>query len=739
MVSKTEGVKKTPDLSELQPLDVPEKPKRKRPQKTETAKRAVPEESLSESSESTGSTPPSQKSSSPQKEPKKKSPLKAKKAAPEKASSSPVSVDAAERETSPASPEEKSTKPSRKSAVSSRPPSLVGEEGKSSPTEPAEEEGATKKRRPAKKEGPSGEAPVQKSRSRSAKQKDDGAAQGQLPLMDQKGPDGSMAPVVQGGAEPAQPVAEVSKTPGEERSKDSRAAAELHAEVEIPSPEAPKEAVHKNLGAAPETGTDPFAEMPDLSALPENLEEETISEGPEALEGASESLLVQEVPGALSAMSDLPDSPPANWKAEGKPIPRRPRYPYVALAGMTMAELRQIAGEYGIPVYSVRRKDELIYQILAAQAARIDQSFGGGTLEIMEEGYGFLRPEGLLPGDHDIYMSASQIRRFRLRNGDVVWGMIRKGRESGQNSALSWVEMINFSDPEKLYGRPQFQNLVPVFPNRQLKLETDRGHLAARLIDLFAPLGRGQRALIVSPPKAGKTSLLKEIASSITQNYSDVILMVLLIDERPEEVTDIKRSVVGEVIASTFDRPSYEHIRVANLALEKAKRLVEMKKDVVLLLDSITRLTRASNLCEPPSGRTLSGGMDPAGLYFPKRLFGAARNIESGGSLTIVATALTETGSRMDDVIYEEFKGTGNMEIHLSRRLAEQRLFPALDIPKSGTRRDDLLLSQEDLEKIWALQRRSVSAEEAEALSLILDRLRRSSSNAEFLSTIKNV
>jgi len=285
--------------------------------------------------------------------------------------------------------------------------------------------------------------------------------------------------------------------------------------------------------------------------------------------------------------------------------------------------------------------------------------------------------------------------------------------------------------------RPHFERLTPIFPNERLKLETRPDILSTRLIDLFAPMGKGQRALIVSPPKAGKTTLLKDIANAITINNPEVILMVLLIDERPEEVTDMQRSVDGEIIASTFDRPAEEHIRVANLAIEKAKRLVEVHRDVVLLLDSITRLARASNLIVPPSGRTLSGGMDPVALHFPKRFFGAARNIEEGGSLTIVGTALVETGSRMDDVIYEEFKGTGNMEIHLSRKLAEQRIFPAMDILKSGTRREELLLSEEELTKIWTLRRRIANLDEADVLNLILEKLRQTSSNKEFLMTIK--
>lgn len=358
-------------------------------------------------------------------------------------------------------------------------------------------------------------------------------------------------------------------------------------------------------------------------------------------------------------------------------------------------------------------------------------------MEILPEGYGFLRPAGLLPSDHDIYVSASQIRRFDLRNGDVVWGLVRPPKDQEHYDALLRVEMVNFSDPEMARQRPHFERLTPIFPNERLKLETRPDILSTRLIDLFAPMGKGQRALIVSPPKAGKTTLLKDIANAITINNPEVILMVLLIDERPEEVTDMQRSVDGEIIASTFDRPAEEHIRVANLAIEKAKRLVEVHRDVVLLLDSITRLARASNLIVPPSGRTLSGGMDPVALHFPKRFFGAARNIEEGGSLTIVGTALVETGSRMDDVIYEEFKGTGNMEIHLSRKLAEQRIFPAMDILKSGTRREELLLSEEELTKIWTLRRRIANLDEADVLNLILEKLRQTSSNKEFLMTIK--
>lgn len=414
-----------------------------------------------------------------------------------------------------------------------------------------------------------------------------------------------------------------------------------------------------------------------------------------------------------------------------------PKLGFNFLAQQTLAELRKIAKEIGVTSISARRKDDLIVDILKTQAETMGYRFNGGTLECLPEGYGFLRPSGLLPSSNDIYVSASQIRRFGLRNGDVVWGIIRPPKEQEHYEALLRVENVNFTDPEAARKRPQFESLTPIFPDEKLNLETDRKIISTRMVDLFAPIGKGQRALIVSPPKAGKTTLLKNLANAITTNHPEVILMVLLIDERPEEVTDMARSVDGEIIASTFDRPAEEHMRVAALALEKAKRLVEVSKDVVLLLDSITRLARASNLIVPPSGRTLSGGMDPAALYFPKKFFGAARNIEFGGSLTIIGTSLVETGSRMDDVIYEEFKGTGNMEVHLSRKISEQRIFPALDITKSGTRKEELLVSEEDLQKIWALRRKITNMDEAEVLNLILDKLRNTVNNREFLATIK--
>ena len=431
-------------------------------------------------------------------------------------------------------------------------------------------------------------------------------------------------------------------------------------------------------------------------------------------------------------------SSPENSAANGevKSVPK-PRYSFTKLSALTINDLKKIAKEIGVSGITSLRKDNLIIAMLKKQAENMKYRFGGGTLETLNEGYGFLRPEGLLPSDDDIYVSASQIRRFGLRNGDVVWGLVRQPKEQEHYEALLRVEMVNFSDPEAARKRPHFSQLTPIFPDEQLFLETSQREISTRLVDLFSPIGKGQRALIVSPPKAGKTTLLKNIAHGVTTNHSDIILMVLLIDERPEEVTDMSRSVDGEIIASTFDRPAEEHLRVANLALEKAKRLVEVGKDVVVLLDSITRLARASNLIVPPSGRTLSGGMDPAALYFPKRFFGAARNIEEGGSLTIIGTALIDTGSRMDDVIYEEFKGTGNMELHLSRKLSEQRIFPALDITRSGTRREELLLSEDQLERIWLLRRRIVNVDEAGALNLIIDKLKQSKNNAEFLKTIK--
>jgi len=401
-----------------------------------------------------------------------------------------------------------------------------------------------------------------------------------------------------------------------------------------------------------------------------------------------------------------------------------------------LTELYKLAKEYQIPYYSQMKKKELIFAILRARAERDGLMFMEGVLEILPEGYGFLRPINYLPSSEDIYISQSQIRRFDLRMGDLVSGKVRPPKENERYFGLLQVEAVNGQDPELAAERLHFPALTPLYPQKKLVLETSPDKISSRLMDLIAPVGLGQRGLIVAPPKAGKTMLLKEIANSITANHPDIHLFVLLIDERPEEVTDMQRSVKGEVIASTFDELPENHIKVAELVLERAKRLVEHKKDVVILLDSITRLARAYNLVIPPSGRTLSGGIDPAAFHRPKRFFGSARNIEEGGSLTILATSLIETGSRMDDVIYEEFKGTGNMELHLDRKLAERRIFPAIDIRRSGTRREELLLTKEELDKLWTIRRNM--NESHEYVESFIKKLAESKTNSEFLQSIES-
>jgi len=419
----------------------------------------------------------------------------------------------------------------------------------------------------------------------------------------------------------------------------------------------------------------------------------------------------------------------------------RPSVSLAELETKTREDLLDIAKELGISGYSALKKQDLIFRLLQAQTEQQGNIFSGGVLEIVDDGFGFLRQESLLPGLNDVYVSQSQIRRFALRTGDMVTGQVRPPKENEKYYGLLRVEAVNGVDPEVAKKRPIFDTLTPIFPREQIRLETLPSNLSTRLMDLIAPIGRGQRGLIVSPPKAGKTMLLKHIANGITTNYNDLHLMICLIGERPEEVTDMKRSVRAEVISSTFDEPVEDHTRVAEMALERAKRLVEGGRDVVILLDSITRLARAYNLAMPPSGRTLSGGIDPIALYPPKRFFGAARNIEQGGSLTIIATCLIDTGSRMDDVIYEEFKGTGNMELHLDRRLAERRIFPAMDIQRSGTRREELLLDEQVLKQVWLLRRMvsmisQNSPSATEATERVLERLARTSSNREFLATL---
>ncbi len=404
-------------------------------------------------------------------------------------------------------------------------------------------------------------------------------------------------------------------------------------------------------------------------------------------------------------------------------------------------DLLEIAKDLGISGYSNLKKHELIVSLLQNQAEKEGNIFACGILEITSEGYGFLRGGNLLQGANDVYVSSSQIRRFGLRTGDSVTGQARPPKEGERYQSLLRVELVNDQDPEQSKSRPAFESLTPIFPNKMFNLETTPENLACRLINLIAPIGRGQRGLIVSPPKAGKTILLKQIANAISTNYEDVHIMICLIGERPEEVTDMKRSARGEVISATFDEMVENQTHVAELAMERAKRLVEAGTDVVILLDGITRLTRAYNLGAPSSGRTLSGGIDPAALYHPKHFFGAARNIEEGGSLTILATCLIDTGSRMDDVIYEEFKGTGNMELHLERRLAERRIFPAIDIQRSGTRREELLVDEFTLKQAWLLRRMAMmvssdSSSSTEATQLILDRLAKTKNNAEFLATL---
>jgi transcription termination factor Rho len=411
------------------------------------------------------------------------------------------------------------------------------------------------------------------------------------------------------------------------------------------------------------------------------------------------------------------------------------------LKEMSISKLTQIAKSMDVPGATGMRKQELIFKVLAAQTEKSGLIFSEGVLETLPDGFGFLRaPEyNYLPGPDDIYVSPSQIRKFDLRTGDTVSGQIRPPKEGERYFALIKVEAINFESPDQAREKVFFDNLTPLYPEEQLKMETPQpDNLSARVIDLVTPLGKGQRGLIVAPPRTGKTMLLQTIANSVTTNHPETTLIVLLIDERPEEVTDMQRSVNGEVISSTFDEPPTRHVQVADMVIEKAKRLVEHKRDVVILLDSITRLARAHNAVVPPSGKILSGGIDSNALQRPKRFFGAARNIEEGGSLTIIATALIDTGSRMDDVIFEEFKGTGNSEIHLDRRLSDKRLFPAIDLQRSGTRKEELLISKEDLNRIWVMRRVLNPLSPVEQMEVVLERLEKTKSNAEFLASMQS-
>lgn len=456
-----------------------------------------------------------------------------------------------------------------------------------------------------------------------------------------------------------------------------------------------------------------------------------------------------------------------NWKDDyvtlkitiNEPYENKGATAFMNIEDMTLAKLKEMAKEKGIKNISKYKKAELLellkeeQQVIEEETAydlqddskevakkQYERASGAGILEVMPDGYGFLRPENYMRSDRDIYLSNSQIRRFNLKTGDWVEGDMRLPRENEKFGALLYVHKVNGDPPDVARRRPNFETLTPIFPLKKLHLEYNEKLLAPRIIDLMAPVGKGQRGLIVAPPKAGKTVLLKQIANAITHNHKEVFLIVLLIDERPEEVTDIRRSIEGEnvqVVASTFDEQPEHHKLVAEMVLERAKRMVEQGKDLVILLDSITRMARAYNVTIPPSGRTLSGGLDPAALYMPKKFFGAARNIEEGGSLTILATALVDTGSKMDDVIFEEFKGTGNMELVLDRYLSERRIFPAIDIYKSGTRREDLLLSEEELEAVFSIRREMGRVNNTEVTEKIIEMLSRSKTNREFMELIK--
>ncbi len=437
------------------------------------------------------------------------------------------------------------------------------------------------------------------------------------------------------------------------------------------------------------------------------------------------------------------DSPPdANPSETAKPNKRSGAGLNIGeLKDMSIAKLTQVAKDLSVAGATGMRKQELIFQILKAQTEKSGFIFSEGVLEVLPDGFGFLRaPDyNYLPGPDDIYVSPSQIRKFDLQTGDTVSGQIRPPKEGERYFALIKVEAVNFESPEQARDKLFFENLTPLYPEERVSLETGPTGLSGRVMDLMTPIGKGQRGLIVAAPRTGKTMLLQSIAQSIAANHSDVYLIVLLIDERPEEVTDMQRSVDGEVISSTFDEPAQRHVQVAEMVIEKAKRLVEHKKDVFILLDSVTRLARAYNTVIPPSGKVLSGGLDSNALQKPKRFFGAARNIEEGGSLTIMATALVDTGSRMDDVIFEEFKGTGNMEIHLDRKLVDKRVFPAIDIQKSGTRKEELLIGPEDLNRIWVLRKVLNPLSAVEAMELLLDKMGKTKSNQDFLASMQKM
>jgi transcription termination factor Rho len=478
--------------------------------------------------------------------------------------------------------------------------------------------------------------------------------------------------------------------------------------------------------AAARTSTDTIAEAPEPEAPPPTPVPPPAPAPPP----------VQAAPAPQAPPAQQPPAPQA--KPEGR---RGQGLNITELKDMSIQKLTQIAKDLNVAGATGMRKQDLIFQILKAQTEQSGFIFSEGVLEVLPDGFGFLRaPDyNYLPGPDDIYVSPSQIRKFDLQTGDTVSGQIRPPKEGERYFALIKVEAVNFEAPDQARDKLFFENLTPLYPQERFLLESGPENLSARVMDLMTPVGRGQRGLIVSPPRTGKTMLLQNIAQSVAKNHPEVYLIVLLIDERPEEVTDMQRSVNGEVISSTFDEPAQRHVQVAEMVIEKAKRLVEHKKDVLILLDSVTRLARAYNAVIPPSGKVLSGGLDSNALQKPKRFFGAARNIEEGGSLTIIATALVDTGSRMDDVIFEEFKGTGNMEIHLDRKLSDKRVFPAIDMLKSGTRKEELLLPREDLNRVWVLRKVLNPLSPVEAMELLLERMGKTKSNADFLAAMQKM
>jgi len=494
----------------------------------------------------------------------------------------------------------------------------------------------------------------------------------------------------------------------------------------------------------PRTGNGPTA--PDASAPTEVANPEQAKAAAPTPEPAAPSSVAAATPPPIQASpSNAAPAPASQGQSPHggpprQPQPQRPRpgLNITDLKDMSIQKLTQIAKDLNVGGATGMRKQDLIFQILKAQTEQSGFIFSEGVLEVLPDGFGFLRaPDyNYLPGPDDIYVSPSQIRKFDLQTGDTVSGQIRAPKEGERYFALIKVEAVNFEAPDQARDKLFFENLTPLYPQERIVLETPDS-ISSRIMDLWTPIGKGQRGLIVAPPRTGKTMLLQSIAQSVSKNHPEVYLMVLLIDERPEEVTDMQRSVDGEVISSTFDEPAQRHVQVAEMVIEKAKRLVEHKKDVLILLDSITRLARAYNTVIPPSGKVLSGGLDSNALQKPKRFFGAARNIEEGGSLTIMATALVDTGSRMDDIIFEEFKGTGNMEIHLDRKLTDKRVFPSIDVQKSGTRKEELLIPKEDLNRIWVLRKVLNPLSPVEAMELLIDKMSKTKSNADFLASMQ--